>query len=48
MKKKCCICGNEFDGWGNNPFPIKYEGECCRDCNFTYVLPARIERLNNK
>ena len=21
--KKCCICGDYFDGWGNNPWPVK-------------------------
>lgn len=46
--KKCCICGKEFEGWGNNPYPVKEEGECCDECNFMYVLPARIELLNKR
>lgn len=47
-KKICCICGKEFEGWGNNPYPVKEEGECCDECNFMYVLPARIKNLENK
>lgn len=45
-KKICCICGKEFEGWGNNPYPLKDEGECCDDCNFKYVIPARIINMN--
>jgi len=22
MYVKCCICGDEFTGWGNNPEPV--------------------------
>ena len=40
--KKCCICGKEFEGWGNNPWPVKSEGLCCDDCNMEHVIPARI------
>lgn len=40
--KKCCICGKEFEGWGNNPWPIKQDGECCDTCNAEKVVPARI------
>lgn len=42
--KKCCICGCEFDGWGNNPYPCVL-GEnvvCCDACNWEYVIPARL------
>lgn len=39
--KKCCICGKEFEGWGNNPWPLEGD-ECCDDCNYEYVIPARI------
>lgn len=52
MEKKtttCCICGKKFIGWGNNPWPVKFEGECCSDCNAMFVIPARMERIyNNK
>lgn len=44
--KKCCICGREFKGWGNNPWPVKKDGECCDMCNFQYVLPERIRLLD--
>ena len=41
-KKKCCICGREFEGWGNNPQPVKASGECCDKCNWEKVIPARL------
>lgn len=41
--KKCCICGDYFEGWGNNPAPVKKRGECCSYCNSFVVIPARIE-----
>lgn len=44
---KCCICGNEVLGYGNNPYPITREGECCDICNMTTVLQARIFNLYN-
>ena len=47
----CCICGDTFTGWGNNPWPLS-DGEddrCCDICNDTKVIPARLERMfNNK
>lgn len=46
--KACCICGNVFTGWGNNPWPVKEEGWCCDHCNRTKVIPARLDRLKNK
>ena len=46
-KHICCICGKEFIGWGNNPYPITDEEDevCCDECNYSEVLPARLERL---
>lgn len=41
MKKTCCICGEEFDGYGNNAWPV-CDGECCDDCNRDEVIPARL------
>ena len=41
-KHTCCICGTEFEGWGNNPQPINEEGRCCDSCNTKYVIPSRI------
>ena len=46
-KHKCCICGKEFEGYGNNPEPVKPfdEGVCCDECNFNVVVPKRFEEL---
>ena len=41
---KCCICGKEFEGYGNNPDPIKKEGRCCNKCN-EKVIKARVEQI---
>lgn len=41
-KQECCICGKEFSGYGNNPYPIAKRGQCCDECNFDVVLPARL------
>lgn len=41
MEKKCCICGKEFESFGNNADPIK-KGICCDLCNVNYVIPGRI------
>jgi len=38
----CCICGEEFDGYGNNPEPVKHSGRCCDACNSKFVIPARL------
>lgn len=45
--KKCCICGKEFVGWGNNPYPVNKDEDarCCDECNGMYVIPARLEAL---
>lgn len=46
----CCICGKEFKGYGNNPYPVnKEEGaRCCDECNDKVVIPARIAALINR
>jgi len=43
-KYKCCICGGTFTGFGNNPWPLvnDEESRCCDDCNFKYVVMARL------
>ena len=43
MKKTCCLCGEEFEGYGNDPAPLKESGECCDRCNAEKVIPARLE-----
>lgn len=42
MKQKCCLCGEEFEGYGNNAEPVK-KGTCCDECNKNKVIPARIK-----
>lgn len=46
MKEKhtCCICGEKFIGFGNNPYPLTDDAEarCCDECNSNYVIAARI------
>ena len=49
---KCCICGKNFVGWGNNPWgALDKDGNvvewgendvCCDECNSTYVLSGRM------
>lgn len=43
----CCLCGAVHEGYGNNPYPLKEEGECCPDCNMK-VISARLKRANLK
>ena len=38
----CCICGEESEGYGNNPAPVKESGKCCDACNRKFVIPARL------
>jgi hypothetical protein len=40
----CCLCGSDEFGYGNNPDPLgKLPKRCCDICNFTKVIPARME-----
>ena len=49
----CVICGDPIDvqlnGWtgGHNAQPVA-DGQCCSDCNTTYVLPERLSALLRK
>ena len=43
--KICCICNEPFIGWGNNPWPVAEEGQCCDDCNAAHVIPARLQKM---
>ena len=41
--KRCVLCRQPFAGFGNNPYPVKDEGQCCNYCNAKEVIPRRIE-----
>jgi hypothetical protein len=41
----CCICGDDFEGYGNNPAPYKESGKCCDACNRKFVIPARLSQM---
>lgn len=38
---RCCICGKETEGYGNDPWPVRDWGQCCDGCNRTAVIPER-------
>lgn len=46
-KFKCCICGKEVIGWGNDPWPVVMDegAKCCDECDMTVVLGARLDQL---
>ena len=46
----CCICGETFTGWGNNPWPVcnGEEDRCCDACNEEKVIPARLQQMFSK
>lgn len=42
----CSICNKIYDNWGNNPSPLgRIEDRCCNDCNYQFVIPARLKRI---
>lgn len=41
-RKRCCLCGGQYIGWGNNSWPLM-EGRCCDLCNSTKVVPERFK-----
>lgn len=43
-KNVCPICGKEYEGFGNNAYPV-YEGRCCDECNNNIVVPMRIAKI---
>jgi len=50
-KFKCCLCGKEVEGYGNDPSPIQTQNEddeCCDECNLTKVVPTRINLVISK
>ena len=40
----CCLCGDGFYDWGNNPSPLVVDqnSRCCDDCDITKVAPVRL------
>lgn len=48
--QKCCICGYEFYGFGNNPWPVVNDeyARCCDNCNARVVIPARLAKMMEK
>ena len=42
----CSICNEDFEGHGHNADPIN-DGRCCEFCNFSMVIPARLDLLDN-
>lgn len=40
-KRTCPICGREYKGYGNNPYPIAADGQVCDECNRVVVIPTR-------
>jgi hypothetical protein len=44
----CCICGDDFEGFGNNPAPYKESGKCCDACNRKFVIPSRLAELSDE
>ena len=39
---RCSICGQNYEGYGNNAHPIN-DGRCCDECNATIVVPTRMQ-----
>lgn len=39
--KVCSICGKEYEGFGNNSWPLKRE-QCCYMCNNNVLIPLRL------
>ena len=45
---RCCLCGCEWQGVGNNPEPVDtMDKRCCDPCNVTLVIPARMGALRD-
>lgn len=49
-KFKCCLCGANWIGWGNNPDPLGdvETDRCCDFCNQSKVLPARLKGIRRE
>ena len=46
---KCCFCGKDAGKYGNNPEPVNTipGARCCDDCNYEYVIPARLNNIRS-
>lgn len=49
---KCCICGEETTGYGNDAWPVvsndkNWGNRCCDECNKNKVIPARLQIMQN-
>lgn len=47
-ERLCSLCKKTFDGYGNNPAPLKVKGQVCDKCNATKVIPARMKSFFKK
>lgn len=44
QEASCVLCGDVLDNpYGHNPAPLAESGRCCSVCNYSKVLPTRIE-----
>ncbi len=43
----CCICGEPYEGYGNNAEPYA-DGYCCDSCNIHFVIPARLSAMHQE
>ena len=46
-KRICSICGEEYEGFDNNAWPIN-DGRCCDACNGNLVIPARMNGVKDE
>ena len=48
---KCCLCGEEIEGFGNNAEPLS-KGRCCDECNANvvtfriYITPDNLRKAH--
>jgi hypothetical protein len=46
QSKICSICGNSYEGFGNNAWPIN-DGRCCDDCNKIVIARRVLEAIRS-
>lgn len=45
LKINCCFCNRSIDEvQSNNALPVM-DGRCCGECNWSIVIPKRLESL---